>query len=291
MASMTHARRNATRTVAFGGALGLAMMLPGAAFAQDGFDGGGSGSATVTFDGDSGEADIQVDWQGLAAEIPDLSGTEYEELSGAPFPHAQHIHAGGEGQCPTPAADTDGDGIINTPEGAPAYGPVVTSLTTGEGDTGPGGTLDIDNFPAGDSASYNRTIDLSGDVDTDAGSLNPAELVRDGNGVIVIHGLDPAIMPGETALADSAISDDLPLAATAPVLCGVLSDAGDGTFTAQLSSTNPIAQVSETPTDGVAAGGGSTADTGLPLGLLTVAAGLLALATTGVTVASRRSTI
>ena len=51
-----------------------------------------------------------------------------------------------------------------------------------------------------------------------AGSLNPAELVKDGNAVIVVHGLDPAIMPGDTALSDSPISDDLPLAATALLL-------------------------------------------------------------------------
>jgi hypothetical protein len=291
MTSTTHARRSATRALALGGALSLAIVLPGAAFAQEGFAGEGSGTATITFAGDGGEADIQVDWQGLAAEIPDLSGTEYEELSGAPFPHAQHIHAGGEGRCPSPDEDADGDGVINTPEGGPAYGPVVTSLTTGEADTGPGGTLDIENFPPGDSASYSRTIDLGVDVDTDAGSLNPAELVRDGNAVIVVHGLDPAIMPGDTALADSAISDDLPLAATAPALCGVLTDAGDGTFTAQLSPTNPVAQVSATPRDGVAAGGGSTADTGLPLGPLTAAAALLAVAAGGVTVASRRSSV
>lgn len=100
-------------------------------------------------------------------------------------------------------------------------------------------------------------------------------------------------MPGETALADSAISEDLPLAATAPVLCGVLPEDGDGMFTAQLSATNPVAHaaegdapVSETPSDGVAAGGASTADTGLPLGLLTLVAGLLALAATSVFIAA-----
>lgn len=290
----THARRSATRALALGGAVSLAVMLPGAALAQEGFDGEGSGSATITCDGDGDMADVQVDWEGLAAEIPDLSGTDYEALSGAPFPHAQHIHAGGEGRCPSPDEDTDGDGIINTPEGGPAYGGVVTSLTTGEADTGPGATLDIENFPTGSSADYSRTIDLSVE--------GAADLVRDGNATIVIHGLDPAIMPGDTALADSAISDDLPLAATAPALCGVLNDNGDGTFTAVLSATNPVAQademetdghdqVTETPSDGIAAGGGSTAGTSLPLGLLTLIAGMLALAAAGVTVASRRSNV
>lgn len=89
-------------------------------------------------------ADIEFGWEGCAAEILDLSGTDDEALSGAPFPHAQHIHAGGEGRCPSPDGDTDGDGIIDTPQGGLAYGGVVTSLTTGDADTGPGGTLDIE---------------------------------------------------------------------------------------------------------------------------------------------------
>jgi hypothetical protein len=105
------------------------------------------------------------------------------------------------------------------PRAGPAYGPVVTAFTAGDAGTGPAGTLDIENFPTGDSASDNRTIDVGVDVDTDAGTFNPAEQVRSGNAVIVVHGLDPAILPGATALADNAISDDLPLAATAPPAC------------------------------------------------------------------------
>lgn len=63
---------------ALGCALSLAVVLPGAALAQEGFAGEGSGSATIAFDGDGGMADIQVDWQGLGAESPDLSGRNLE---------------------------------------------------------------------------------------------------------------------------------------------------------------------------------------------------------------------
>ena len=43
--------------------------------------------------------------------------------------HMQHIHGIGLSQCPTAAADTDGDGLISLAEGLPAYGPVVVPLT------------------------------------------------------------------------------------------------------------------------------------------------------------------
>lgn len=207
-------RRTTMRPLAVAGALSLAFFLPGTAFGQDGgFAGEGSGSATVEIDEDSNEADVSIDWQGLAAEIPDLSGTEYEELSNMPFPHAQHFHGTGQGQCPTPEDDEDGNGVVDTPEGQPAYGPVVTSLTEEDAGTSPDETLDVDNFPAGDSASYNRTIELSDEA---------ADEVRGDNAVVVIHGLNPEIMPGESALEPSPLDDGFPLAATAPALCGEL---------------------------------------------------------------------
>jgi hypothetical protein len=285
-------RPTTRRALAVAGASSLSLLLAGPASAQEGFGGQGSGSATLTFQEDGDQAEINLDWEGLAAEIPDLSGTPYEALSNMPFPHAQHIHAGAEGQCPTPERDTDGNGVIDTPEGLPDYGPVVVSLTEEPGETTPGQTLDLENFPAGGSATYSRTVDLGEDAETDAGTFNPAEQVREGNAVIVIHGLDPAIMPGESALEESPLNDalpelELPLAATAPALCGVLTETGEGTFTAELRPTNPVAaetepaepaeptepaepvapapeaeerdQVDPMPAPGVAAGGGSTA--------------------------------
>jgi hypothetical protein len=265
-------------------ALASSVLFLGTAEAQEGFAGEGSGTATVTFH-DGGHAEISVDWQGLAPEIPDLSGTPYEALSNMPFPHAQHIHAGGEGRCPAPAADADGNGVIDTPEGLDAYGPVVVSLTEEPGDTAPGATLDVENFPAGGSASYSRGVELDVDAETDAGTFNPAEQVRSGNAVVVVHGLNPAIMPGDSALEESPLNAmapdlELPLAATAPALCGVLTDTGDGTFTAQLRPNNPVAaqadQVDPMPAPGVDTGGGSTAPSGQPawlfvLGALSVA--------------------
>lgn len=45
--------------------------------------------------------------------------------------HLQHIHGfinGKESHCPTPAFDTDGDGLVSFDEGLPAYGPPVIVL-------------------------------------------------------------------------------------------------------------------------------------------------------------------
>jgi hypothetical protein len=70
-------------------------------------------------------------------------------------PHAQHIHYGEEArnECPSLFDDTDGDGLINTVEGVPAYGPVVVSLTT-TGDTTPASTLAVDRYPVSQGGSY-----------------------------------------------------------------------------------------------------------------------------------------
>ncbi len=50
--------------------------------------------------------------------------------------HMQHIHgftqdgvAVQDATCPTPAADVNGDGLVDLPEGLPFYGPVQRALT------------------------------------------------------------------------------------------------------------------------------------------------------------------
>lgn len=288
------------RILAMIAVLSMGLLFAGGASAQEGqegFDGEGSGTATVAFPGEGGEAQITIDWEGLAPEIPDLSGTPYEALSSMPFPHAQHIHAGGQGMCPTPGDDADGNGVIDTPEGLPAYGPVVTSLTQEPGEFQPADTLDIANFPTGGTASYDRTIDLDYDAETDAGTFNPAEQIRTSNAVIVVHGLNPAIMPGESSLEVSPLNDllpdlELPLAATAPALCGELTETGDGSFTAELRPMNPVAssQVDAVPAGGVAAGGGSMAAAAMPSWIIAFAViGMTGLAAVGLTAYGRRS--
>ncbi len=132
---------------------------------------GGSGSLTLELSGDT--ATITEHFSGLAATFKDM-----------PYPHVQHIHGGAEGVCPTTANDTNGDGVISTPEGQKTYGPIQTTLSV-TGDTSPKAT-NIKIAPSGAGADYSRTIRL------DAATLKS---LRSGIGVIVVHGLDPTTPP------------------------------------------------------------------------------------------------
>ena len=192
----------------------------------------GSGMATVTVHG--GTADVHVSWSGLPATF-----------NGGPYPHVQHIHIAGKGQCPTTAADKNGDGVISTTEGGPAYGGIGTTLST-KGDTSPKAGTNIKIAPGGGSTSYSRTIQLS------SATLSS---LRSGTGVVVVHGLDPATLSKKAQGEKSDLVPSLPLAATSPALCGTLS---------------------AMPSGGVNTGTGSTAgaeDTGA----LALGGGLLAL--------------
>ncbi len=192
----------------------------------------GSGMATVTVTGD--QAVVKVSWSGLAASF-----------GGNPYPHVQHIHIGGQGMCPTTADDANGDGVISTTEGGPAYGGIGTTLST-KGDTSPKAGTDITIAPSGPSTDYSRTITLSQDT---------LDSLQAGTGVVVVHGLDPATLSKKAQNEKSDLVPSLPLAATSPALCGTLTSM---------------------PTGGVATGTGSTAgiEDG---GLLGVGGGLLAV--------------
>ncbi|WP_460820244.1 hypothetical protein [Nocardioides korecus] len=197
--------------------------------------------ATVTLNGDS--ANIHVSWSGMPASFMN-----------APYPHVQHIHIGAMGKCPTTSADKNGDGVISTTEGAPAYGAIGTTLSV-KGDTSPKAGTDIKIAPSGSSTNYNRTIKLS------SATLSS---LKSGTGVIVVHGLDPATLSKKAQNEKSDLVPSLPLAATSPALCGTLSSM---------------------PSGGVATGTGTTG--GLEdTGVLAAGGGLLALG--GVMFASRR---
>jgi hypothetical protein len=192
----------------------------------------GSGMLTVTLHGN--RATIDETFTGLAAKF-----------SGAAYPHVQHIHVGGMGQCPTTSADKNNDGVINTTEGGAAYGGIGTTLSV-KGDTSPKAGTDIKIAPAGASTTYHRTITVSSNV---------ASQIRAGNAVIVVHGLDPATLSKKAQKEKSDLVPSLPLAATSPALCGVLASM---------------------PSGGVATGTGSTA--GIEdLGLMGLGAAAIAL--------------
>ena len=207
---------------------------------------GASGTAMVSVKGDQMTVDITA--EGLAKTFND----------GA-YPHVSHIHIDGMGMCPTPDADEDGDGVVSTPEGHMAYGEIGTTLTS-KGDTSAKSALDVTRpLGQGSTVDYHRTF-----------TINDATLasLKNDSAVVVIHGLDPSTLSKEAQKKDSApLTKDLPLAATAPALCGAL-------HTSQMSMPN-----------GAAGTGGGTAQ-GPDAGLL--AGGSMLLAAGAALVARRR---
>lgn len=178
-----------------------------------------SGTLTLTLNGDV--ATVHETVSGLASTF-----------MGKPFPHVQHIHGGADGTCPTAANDTNHDGVISTVEGQNTYGAVQTTLSV-TGSTAPSAATDVTIAPSGSSYTYDRTITLSPQSLAD---------IQQGNAVIVVHGLDPATAPQAATTEKSPLVPSLPLAATAPALCGSLV----------------ASQMSAVPTGGAQTGGGST---------------------------------
>ena len=139
-------------------------------------------------------------------------------------PHAAHIHFGGEArhECPVAGDDADDDGTINTTDGAPAYGPIVVSLTKTGGTDAKADALAVDRFDTapGGKLDYERgSIEVSSDV---------AQAIADGQSVVVIHGVDHndnGKYDGETK---SDLDPSLPTEATDPAICGVLNAAPAG---------------------------------------------------------------
>jgi hypothetical protein len=148
-------------------------------------------------------------------------------------PHAQHIHYGQQAlnECPTLAQDDNGDGRVNTIEGVPAYGPVVVSLNT-TGDTTPASFLDVARFPVSDNGSYDysrhdiRFTRVAGTGYSGGGGTAKqiADSVREGEGVLVIHGVDyNGNGMYDFSAGASELDSSLPAEATDPAACGVLA--------------------------------------------------------------------
>lgn len=204
-----------------------------------------SGAATVTVNGDTLDVTIRA------------NGLDNTSANGLPA-HAQHIHIGGSHTCPTASAATDHNGhqAISTKDAASNYGPIQVSLTE-SGDTSPDSALALKRFPTTPKGTetYHRSIQVSPSI---------AQQVANGQGVVVIHGIDYLHNGTYTDLGKSELDPSLPLEGTAPALCGAL-----------------VAM----PTGAAATGGGSSSgiqDEGL------LAAGAAAIAAAGGALAYRR---
>jgi hypothetical protein len=194
----------------------LSMTLASVAFAQGGNNkeryraeleplngSGASGIARLALEGHG--LDSKINSHGLAPELP----------------HAQHIHGMAQAisECPTLANDADGDGLVNTAEGLPSYGPIAVSFTT-RGDTGPQSGLAVDRFPVaneGGSVNYKRTFEVPSKVANNLGDF-----------AVVQHGVDlnhNGRYDFEAAGA-SELDPSLPQEATIPANCGVIDPVG-----------------------------------------------------------------
>lgn len=232
--------------------------------------GAASGNLTLTLNGD--QATVSEHVSGLATKLPTDKKTLTAlgipaAFAGAPFPHVQHVHINGQDTCPTGSADSNGDGVISTVEGQPAYGKIGTTLST-KGSTGASTATDVTVAPGGGSYTYTRTF-----------TLNQATLsaIKDNKAVIVVHGLNPANAPKASLTTANSLGVTLPgaskklaLIGTAPALCGVLS----------------ASQMSAVPGGAPNTGGGSTS--GIQDEALLGAGGGLILLGGGVFLARRR---
>jgi hypothetical protein len=133
-------------------------------------------------------------------------------------PHAVHIHYGEQAlhECPTLRDDSNKDGRLATLEGVPKYGPVAVSLTT-KGDTSPASALAVDRFktaPKGKLHYHRHGIKTSKSV---------AQGIRDGDAVVVVHGVDHNHNGVyDFSAGKSDLDPKLPAEATNPAACGVL---------------------------------------------------------------------
>ncbi|PCG86964.1 hypothetical protein CIB93_05320 [Streptomyces sp. WZ.A104] len=167
-------------------------------------------------------------------------------LAGAP--HAQHFHIAAKGVCPPESAAKvrNGKRFLNTTDGVPFYGGIGTSLTT-KGDTGPGSGLAVDRFPVGSDYHYERTIKLSDEA---------AKSLREGTGVVVVHGIDfNNNGKYDDNLGPSDLDPKLPAEATNPALCGALKKSADGPVHGGQGGTQLAASDTPVSTAATAAGG------------------------------------
>jgi hypothetical protein len=163
----------------------------------------GSGTATVQLRGDT--ATVALDTSGL------LNGS----------PHLAHIHGEGLGTCPTAANARlhNGHLSISTGDAIRLYGSTLTSFTEWGSTSGAVPTnIDMNRYPASGNIRYKRTITVSRLV---------ADLIRDRDAVIVVHGIDYNYnhIYDFAALGVSDLDKALPGEATAPALCGPLRPA------------------------------------------------------------------
>ncbi len=154
-----------------------------------------------------GEATLTLNGNLLTAEI-----TAYG-LSPS-LPHLMHIHGDIGAQNDCPGSEVAGeDGLINTAEGQPAYGPILVTFST-EGSTRASAGLSIETAAWADSngeLTYSRTFRIPGKIVKNISDLH-----------VVIHGADLNGVNGYDG-PDGSLGAGIPLEAEIPVSCGAIN--------------------------------------------------------------------
>lgn len=177
---------------------------------------GASGTATITVNGNN--VVVTVRGNGFSPNIA----------------HATHLHIGGQAACPSPTADTNKDGYVDTKEAEPFTGPMKVTLST-SGDTSASSGLAIDRAPKADgkgALTYNRTFTLPSGV-------TPASLSK---ATIDIHGITSLF--GDKAKYDgdkkSELDNKVAFETTVPAACGQLSTSPTGGTATGAGSINGV---------------------------------------------------
>ena len=170
--------------------------------------------------------DFMMSLSGTTATITEHVTGLAATFGGAAYPHVQHIHIGAKGDCPTTAADKNGDGVISTTEGAP---PTAASARPCR----PRATPARPPAPTSRRRPRWRRTTTSAPSPLDAATVAS---LKGGTAVIVVHGLDPAKL-GAAQGEKSDLVPSLPLAATSPALCGKVDRLPDDQHADRLQPT------------------------------------------------------
>lgn len=147
------------------------------------------------------------------------------------LPHVIHIHGHMQAanECPDISADTNGDGLVDTVDGLPAYGPIQTTFSrTGGTSADFSDSLDLGRAPMANAAGvlfYQRTLPIKDAVAP--GEIGIPRVIADNLSAfhIVVHGADLNgngsydFGPGTSSLSALA-GQPVPLEAELPVACG-----------------------------------------------------------------------
>lgn len=165
--------------------------------------------------------------EGLFEVAGDDFSAEIKMIDAMATTHMQFVHAGGT--CPTAAADTNGDGVIDAVEANVASGGILIPLDSNLKVRKSG------NFPVGTNYNYSQSTSLMAmvadmrlpveDPNSSYVALGENEELRLSNRVVMIHGTPTSVTLPATAQGMDGMTANRSL----PIACGVITKVPDET--------------------------------------------------------------